>query len=303
MSLRAAVAAFVALAAVAAISTVVLRRARRAEAPEAPSASGEAPLTIASYNVLYELTRKKEGTDPEKWVDRSTLRHIQKLDADVIVFQETNETWEAAIRAVLSARFPHCAFHVSKRHLPGGLGACSKRPLVANEILSSPVGWFPAQRIVVQAEGGSVQILNLHLRPALSGPGRDGDTWGSANLATRAIRKKEIEAYLRHLEPRVPTIIAGDFNELGAGDLFRVLTAAGYENALTRAGERGSTWRWLSRPEALNAQIDHVAYRTSAFELASAKIVKGGRSDHFPIVVALRRRGRHDRGASGPARR
>lgn len=257
-------------------------------ASSASSESAPRELTIASYNVFYELAQRNDSEDASTWVDGPTLRHVESLDVDVLVMQETNETWEAALRAKLSRRFPHCAFHVSARHRPGGLGVCAKGPIVVDETIESPVDWFPAQRVVVEVAGMPLQLLNVHLRPALSGPGRDGDTWQAANVATRAIRKKEIDAYLGELKAGVRTLIVGDYNELTGGDLFQSLSASGFASALERSGEKASTWRWLERPDELNAQIDHLAFRSTDFELVSARVAPGGNSDHLPIVVKLR---------------
>jgi endonuclease/exonuclease/phosphatase (EEP) superfamily protein YafD len=243
-------------------------------------------LTLASYNVLYALAKKTNDPDPTRWVDAATLRHLASLDVDVLLLQETNEAWEAAIRKAVGKRLPHCRFHPPKRWLPGGIGVCAKKPLLADELLPSSLDWFPAQRIVLEHGGGTLQILNVHLRPAGS-----GKTWWEGLKTTQALRTQELRPHLARLAKDAPTIIAGDFNETGEGDLFRMLGEAGYENAFTAARERGSTWRWLAHPENLNAQLDQVAYQTSAFQLVSARIVKGGNSDHLPVVVTLRARG------------
>jgi endonuclease/exonuclease/phosphatase (EEP) superfamily protein YafD len=259
------------------------------ESRERPSSSARGEphtLVIASYNVLYSLAEKRPGVDPSQWADPDTLRHVQSLDAHVLVLQETNEAWESAIRSVLSPRFPHCAFHPPKRFLPEGLGVCARYPLDVDATLESPVGWFPAQRIRVHAPFGVVEILNVHLRPAVAAP----EQWWQVHRETRPLRKQEVEGYLAHLSKGIPAIIVGDFNEIAEGDLFRALEGAGFENALSRAGEGQATWRWPGLAVPLEAQLDHVAYDASAFSLVSAKVVNGGNSDHVPVVITLRTR-------------
>jgi endonuclease/exonuclease/phosphatase (EEP) superfamily protein YafD len=83
-------------------------------------------------------------------------------------------------------------------------------------------------------------------------------------------------------------VVAGDFNEIGEGDLFQSLKAAGFESALGKAGETGETWSWPGLAKPLGAQLDHVTYSAAAFSLVSAKVLKGGNSDHVPIVITLR---------------
>jgi len=264
----------------------------RTEPPPLQDDPGESPppgastLTLASYNVLYLRAEKRPGVDAAAWADPDTLRQVEGLDVDVLVLQETNEAWEGAIRAVLSERFPHCFFHHPRRFLPEGLGVCSRHPLEDDALLASPVGWFPAQRVRIKAPSGPVELLNVHLRPAVAGP----EGWMEVHRATRPDRKKEVEAYLAGLPGGAAALMVGDFNELPEGDLFPSLAAAGFESALPRAKEAGATWRWEGTVPLLEAQLDHVAYTASSFELVSAKIGRGGNSDHVPIVVTLRRR-------------
>lgn len=260
----------------------------RPDQADAPASPPRAPdtLTIGSYNLLYLRAAKRDGANPADWADPDTLRRVASLDVDVLLLQEANEAWESAIRATLSDRFPHCSFHWPKRYLPEGLGACSRHPLTDDTLLASPVGWFPAQRVRLQAPFGPVEILNVHLRPAVAGPGN----WMEVHLATRPDRDREVQAYLATLPAADARLVVGDFNELPEGDLFRTLAAAGFQSALPRAGERGATWRWEGAVPPLEAQIDHVAYTGSSFELVSAQVLAGGNSDHVPIVVTLRHR-------------
>jgi endonuclease/exonuclease/phosphatase (EEP) superfamily protein YafD len=256
----------------------------QSEVPPAPATAGEstAPspevLTIGSYNVLYLRAESRPGVDPASWADPDTRSRL--------VLQETNDAWEGAIRAVQSARYPHCVFHPPKRFLPEGLAVCSRHPVEQDRLLASKVGWFPAQRVRVQAPSGPVEILNVHLRPAVAGPAN----WMDVHRATRPDRKIEIEAYLADLPDGAAALVVGDFNELPEGDLFRSLAAAGFESALPRAGEHRATWRWEGTEPLLEAQLDHVAYTSTSFDLVSAKVLEGGNSDHVPVVVTLRRR-------------
>ncbi len=241
-------------------------------------------ISVASYNVLYALAEKTGDKNPTAWVDGATLGQLKELDVDVLLLQETNEAWEAAISESLAARFPHCAFHQPGRHAPGGIAVCAKQPIVVDASIDSPLGWFPAQHVVVETSAGKIQILNLHLRPALSKPGQ---SWWDANAETREMRVKEMRDYLSRIDTNLPTIIGGDFNEVGGTPLFEVLSKAGFDNAFTQAGVTTSTWRWLERPDELNAQLDHIAYSESAFRLVDATVATGGNSDHLPVVVRL----------------
>jgi endonuclease/exonuclease/phosphatase family metal-dependent hydrolase len=252
----------------------------------APFVHRERDLAIASFNVLYEnATNGPSG--PE--VEPETVRTIARLaDADVILFQETNALFESAIRDVLGSTHSHCAFHPPVRYLPGGLGFCTRAPIriEAEEILESPVGWFPAQRIVLDWNHERIQIINVHLRPAIG----SRDDWWRANEATRADRKTEMAFYLSKLDRDTAAFVVGDFNDPNRAGVFDVLGPAGFESALGMAKVEEPSWRWSGDPP-LEVQLDHVTLDPKKFDVVRAEVRKEGRSDHFPIVAWLRERG------------
>ncbi len=248
-----------------------------------PSSEPVAPrkaLTVASYNVLYALA------EDDGRVDAETLERTTSLDADVLLLQETNAAWEKALRPRLSQRFAQCTFHSPKRHLPGGLAICVKGKLLEQEILPSPVGWFPAQRAVAETEAGRVQLLNLHLKPAVASP----PEWVATHVRTRVDRAREVRELVPLLRPDLPTIVGGDMNEQPEGELFAHLAQAGFENALPRAGVRDATWTWAGAEPPLDFQLDHLAYGAGQLELESAAVLDGGRSDHKAVVATFRLR-------------
>lgn len=86
----------------------------------------------------------------------------------------------------------------------------SKIPLEVEALWAPPVGtgaWYPAQRLVVTAPFGPLQLLHVHLRPAL-----DRGSWLRGFVTTPPVRRKEIAAHWRHLDPTLPTVVAGDFS-------------------------------------------------------------------------------------------
>ncbi|NUP04872.1 MAG: hypothetical protein HOW73_02300 [Polyangiaceae bacterium] len=239
-------------------------------------------ITIASFNVLYALA----DDDPDKGVDPETLARIEALDVDVLLLQETNAAWEKAIIAAVGDRYRACKFHQPKRYLPEGLGACSKAGIREDLLIPSPVAWFPAQRLVAETPSGPIQLVNVHLRPAVA----NADDWMRIHVETRADRKKEVAAYVSELAPDTPTIIAGDFNERPEGDLFGLLREHRFDSALPAAHVDKVTWRWAGTTPPLEHQLDHIAFETDAFELVSADVRPGGHSDHDAVVVTLRRK-------------
>jgi endonuclease/exonuclease/phosphatase family metal-dependent hydrolase len=113
----------------------------------------------------------------------------------------------------------------------------SKLPIKAEEVLPCPErGWFPSERLVVDAGFGAIQILNVHLRPAI-----DGGSWFKGFLTTPPLRRREIETYWRKLARDLPTIIAGDFNEDPSGSAIAFLSRQGLARVPT-AGP--TTWHY-----------------------------------------------------------
>ena len=125
--------------------------------------------------------------------------------------------------------------------------------------------------------------------PAGHADHRDVQRWQSSHEQARALRQREIDVYLSRLDRTLPTLVAGDFNEVPEGESLRLLESAGLESPLAVAHESGATWRSLGPPWQ-EEQFDHVTFARANFDLVSATIPRGGNSDHFPVVVTLRYR-------------
>src|SRR5437773_1751707 len=94
------------------------------------------------------------------------------------------------------------------------VGCTSTAPVAITSIASVGVvprqgGPFFALRIVVATPIGAVQILDVHLRPPMS----DGGSWVAGFFTTREVREREMAYHVEKLDPKLPTVIAGDFNE------------------------------------------------------------------------------------------
>ncbi len=244
----------------------------------APCTPGR-PLTFVSYNVNYGLARA-DGT-----VDPATERQIKALieRADLIAFQETTDEWERAIVALSKDSHPHRRFHPPGRFVAGGIGVVSRLPITAEDILPSPVDWFPAQRLEVTTDNGPLQLLNVHLRPMIS----EGGSWVSGYFTTGHFRETEANAHLAKLRPDLPTIVLGDFNEEDPGVALTIFESLGLRNAVSIRSPSDTTWRWTAYGVPLALRLDHVLYPPSVFDLESATVHQGGNSDHLPVEVKL----------------
>jgi endonuclease/exonuclease/phosphatase family metal-dependent hydrolase len=254
--------------------------ARLSSAPE-PIAVTPDPraikLRVMTYNVNFGL----EG-------DRAGLAAIASASPDLVLLQETTPAWETALVAGLGATFPHHRFeHPRREWVAGGLGILSRWPIVSIERLDPPVGApFFAWRVIVDAPGGTLQLVNVHLHPPISHSG----SWILGYVTTRPIRQREAEAHVARLDPALPTIVLGDFNEEDDGMALAVFRARGFTNALPQFQPDADTWQWpLGTSAILRFRLDHILY-DEHFRAIGAAVVDRGRSDHAPVWADLERR-------------
>lgn len=230
-------------------------------------------VSVMSYNVNFGLAG-----------DRATVRAVAQRDADVIFLQETTPEWEAALRTEMSSTYPHIAFKQSQG--AGGLGVLSKLPIKSIDYLP-PQSWFPAARIVLDTPIGEVQLLNVHLRPPIS----DRGSVVSGYFNTKGVREAEIATFAQSLDPKMPTLIVGDFNENDTGRAMQWLREHGYTSALGEFQPYAKTWRWRTSVGTLRGRYDHLCYNAKLRPL-HAEVRDAGRSDHLPVVGVFTLAGR-----------
>jgi endonuclease/exonuclease/phosphatase (EEP) superfamily protein YafD len=249
-----------------------------AEKPLRPArvpTEGQRSLAVLSYNLNYGLAG-----------DAATLDAIAKQPSDLVLLQETSEEWEVALRERFGAEYPHVQF----RHccLAGGLGVLSKYEVTELEYIEPPPGgWFPGWRLRVESPLGPLQVLNVHLRPQLGDSGASLGGVLSGMVTTPPIRKNQIALYAANLEPGMPTLVAGDFNESEGGGALGWLEQRGLHSALPDFSH-DDTWSWQTSVGRVSRRFDHIAHSRDLTVLA-AGVVKAGNSDHLPVFAVLER--------------
>jgi endonuclease/exonuclease/phosphatase (EEP) superfamily protein YafD len=235
-----------------------------------PRASNQ--LRVMSYNVNFGIAG-----------DQPTLDAIAGVDADIILLQETNARWESALARLA---YPHRRFAAPDDWPAGGMGILSKSPIVKLDRLDpAPGAPFFAWRVVLDTKLGRIQILNVHLRPPMS----DGGSWVVGYWSTRDVRLREIERHVALLDPKLPTIVVGDFNEEGDGRAVGFLRDHGFSDAIEQHLGNRRTWEWpISSSMTLRFQLDHI-FHDDHFIPVTAQIVEAGRSDHKPIWADFER--------------
>jgi vancomycin resistance protein VanJ len=243
-----------------------------AASPPRARAESARHLRLMTYNVNYA------NPDP-----KTALDAIAAEDADVVLLQEVTAEWQRELAERFAKQYPVQVFRIHSR-AAGGLAVLSKLPIKAEEVLPCPErGWFPSERLVVEAAFGALQILNVHLRPAI-----DGGSWFKGFMTTPPLRRREIEAYWRRLARDLPTIIAGDFNEDPSGSAIAFLSRQGLARVPT-AGP--TTWHYEhtvggKTNDLLRMDIDHVMVDRTLIG-RDGRVLDAGTSDHRPVVVSI----------------
>jgi endonuclease/exonuclease/phosphatase (EEP) superfamily protein YafD len=238
---------------------------RQFEVPSGPS------FALLTYNVNWG------GPGAEQAVGV-----IEKADADIVCLQETNPAWERLLRSRLAARYPHMRFH----HSPGAGGSAvfSKRP--AEEIFYGipRAGWFPCSIVRADTPVGPVQVAVVHLRPPLNPGG--GFSLG-AYFGTKTTRMEEIREIHGHIDPGLPVLFAGDFNEDEGGRAESFLLERGFTDALYEFDRDSITWHWETDKwylGTLTDRFDHVVYM-KPLHCLQARVITAGASDHYPVFA------------------
>ena len=216
---------------------------------------------------------------------KTSLDAIEKANADVVLLQEITSEWRSLLEKRFKDTYAHRSYHTGGA---GGIAVLSKLPIKRDDLwhARNTGAFFPAQRIILATAQGDVQLLNVHLRPAI-----EGGSWIKGFMTTPKVRRREIAAHWQKIDETLPTIVAGDFNEDDTGRAIDYLQHHGMKRVVT-SGPR--SWHYEGvvngkRTDILKMDIDHVMI-DSHFVASDAKVLDAGTSDHRPVVVTIRRK-------------
>ncbi len=240
-------------------------------APEENIAPEKPPLKVVSYNINWGMP------DPQKVVE-----FLAEADADVICLQETHRAWANILINQLQGRYPYYVFE--EWGGAGGIAIMSKYELQKVRLVEPEAGWFPALLAEAQTPIGTIQFVNVHLRPPLS---ENGSPSPSALFKTTNIRLKEIKQFIAKADPDKPIVVLGDFNENEQGKAVKWLIAKGFTDGLAGHDPNSPTWNWpVGYGIELKDRLDHVMF-SQDLRCTSAEVGKVKASDHMPVVAVL----------------
>jgi endonuclease/exonuclease/phosphatase family metal-dependent hydrolase len=239
--------------------------------PEPNFSPTEPNITIVTYNVNYGFVHPKNVID-----------FLIAADADIVFLQETHIYWEAALEEALAGAYPYAAFEDWDG--AGGIAILSKHSLENIKFVKPTAGWFPALRADAQTPIGTIQLLNVHLKPPVSD---SGSVSVSAYYEAPEIHLQEISDFLTTTDPNKPLIVAGDFNENEKNRAIRWLLDQGFTDALSTYDKRSKTWIWrTSGGLTLTNRYDHIIVNDH-LHCAGAAVIPVKASDHMPVLAVI----------------
>ena len=163
----------------------------------------------------------------------------------------------------------------------------SKYKITKSKAIKTKNAWFSSLLVEIDSNIGKIQILNLHLRPALS---RTGVSFKALfnNAQIHQQELNEILAKVYKITKRKPHFIVGDFNENEQGQAFLNLLNQGYKDALSLFDDYSETWQWsLFLGLKLRDRYDHILVNLE-FICIDAKVTQLKASDHFPVIAVIK---------------
>ncbi len=234
-------------------------------------------LRVASYNVFW-LNGYCKGPTPD-----AATKIIKVMNADILLLQETTPAWQTCLKKHFSSIYP---FRKYQHHTDeGGLAILSRYPIKTIHYLKLDSLRYPAWVVLIKSKLGPIQIVNIHLHPPLTKDNKLGFL-AQGYFSSKIKRLREIKNILHYVNPHLPTIIAGDFNENDYGLAIQYLKKQHYLDALSYNKTYTHTWYWSIGPFHLTGRYDHLFF-THAINLINVQVLHEGVSDHYPIVSDL----------------
>lgn len=238
-----------------------------------PGGGGEGALRVVSFNAAGE-----------PWAAERLIARVAEWRPGVVAVQEcTDRVAEAFGRLdgwvqrrdgqlCLLSRFPVRSAEVMDR---------SRFDLVRDAGIG---GTSAAVRYTLDAPGGPVQLVNLHLetpRKGLEGVLRNDNSRVEANAIARGIESRVVARWA--VQEQLPLVVAGDFNLPVESRIYRESWGA-FTNAFSRAGRGFGFTRFNGW---IRVRIDHVL-AGPGWRVERAFVGPEVGSDHRPVVADLR---------------
>jgi len=241
--------------------------------PNCPASipAGSQPLRVMTYNVL------NRNTDYS-----ATANLILSQSPDLVGLEEMLDDNAERINKLLTDEYPFHTPLPTKHELDVVL--FSRYPIISSEKLNVP--WHDLSvHAVVDVDGQPVNVIVLHLIPSL--PGEVPLAKAPQRITERSqIRAQQIDIVLRLLKTLdAPVLVMCDCNFTQETESYGKLDRLLNDTFAEVGWGFGNTIHPLGFRPPLQ-KIDYV-WHSGGFAPYSAKVVQGGLSDHYPLVVDL----------------
>ncbi|MGA9519938.1 MAG: endonuclease/exonuclease/phosphatase family protein [Myxococcaceae bacterium] len=242
----------------------------------ATSAHATAPrraLSVMAYNVLYD------ATDVE-----ATLKTIERADPDVLCLTELTPKFVRAFEDRFGDELRFRSFHPKSG--TWGVGIASRFPLKNVTVFQQRPHRMPAVEARVVTDQGRVRVACLHLFPPVSGQ-KKGESFSAMMKRNADLRKKQAAFVVRrYAKEKQPVLLLGDMNEGSDERAMRLFAEAGYRRSCELPEQRcGPTFPGATSAFPAVWEVDHILGRDVRFE--SARVIKAGGSDHYPVFATF----------------
>lgn len=272
------------------------------EAPPVP-ADPTMILKVMTYNVLsFNYNEPNLSAEPS-----ATMRLILDANPDVVLLQEGTPggvefegiTSIVPYLAEIKKKYPYCYYSNE------GLNLMSKYPFTT-QLLGmpqherSPLGYnrnglsYLARAFDLQLPSGKqIRLVDFRLQSYHLSFGKNQVVRVSPDVKPSRLERMrrsfalrdENATALRKVIDDSPAnlIVCGDMNDITASHVYRVISGNDLKDAWAEAG---NGYAYTYNRFGLYYRIDHILYR-GAIRAIDAERLKGGSSDHYPIMVTF----------------
>lgn len=246
----------------------------------AHSESAPPPYRAMAFNVLYNAEDTKASLDA-----------IDSEQPDILCLRELTPTFAEAFRKRFALKYPHQA--LSPRKGTWGVGIASRHPILRTQRFPERPHKLPALEAEVQIGERKLKVVCVHLMPPVTGQ-RKSEGFLDMMDRNAETRSKQGRALMeRYLGERGPLLLLGDMNEGRGGGALKAFAKAGFLHSCDGPDAAcGNTWPGATSALPAVVEIDHILGRGLTF--GSARVVREGGSDHFPVVTRFDFTPRHE---------
>lgn len=254
--------------------------------PKAQNESSGIRLQTVSFNVWGH---NHDLSQIEAW--------IRATNADIVLLQEISPAYAQAELPHLRDLYPYQSSQSDPSRWGGNI-TLSRYPILTEDYIDLQTPETPPPlRVVLDVEGYSVAVYNVHLawparqHPRLSLPISSFYLKVALGFDDRA-RNQQITHLIEHLQNEpYPYIVAGDFNMSASSATYQRLAAAMQDSFREVGSGLGTSWP-VSSARGLPAfvppliRIDYI-WHSAHFRALTAQAGPRLGSDHLPVLAGL----------------